>query len=101
MLLARGSLYLVAGLRASGLHGGETVVVSGNGVVVLDALLGAALLVDFHQGERGRVVLHQPHLRRHRHHSGHCRREERRRQVRGNMWQKKKQNRTVNREITK
>lgn len=67
----------MAGLRASGLHGGETVVVSRNGVVVLNALLGTALLVDFHQGERGRVVLHQPHLRRHRHHSGHCRHEER------------------------
>lgn len=67
----------MAGLCASGLHGGETVVVSRNGVVVLNALLGAALLVDFHQGERRRVVLHQSHLRRHCHHSGHCRHEER------------------------
>lgn len=42
----------MAGLCASGLHSGKTVVVSRDGVVVLNALLGAALLVDFHQGER-------------------------------------------------
>ncbi|TNN49206.1 hypothetical protein EYF80_040572 [Liparis tanakae] len=63
--------YLVAGLRASGLHRGQAVVVSGDGVVVLDALLGAALFVDLHQRQRRRVVLHQPHLRRDRHHPGH------------------------------
>lgn len=72
LLFNLGFFYLVAGLCASGLHSGETVVVSRDGVVVLDALLGTALLVDFHQGERRRVILHQPHLRRHCHHPGHC-----------------------------
>lgn len=41
--------YLVAGLCASGLHGRQTIIISGNGVVMLDTLLGAALFVDFHQ----------------------------------------------------
>lgn len=79
----------MAGLCASGLHSGETVVVSRDGVVVLNALLGTALLVDFHKGERRRVILHQPHLRRHCHHPGHCRHRERGRQVRRNVWRNK------------
>lgn len=71
--------YLVAGLRASSLHGSQTIIVSRDGVVMLDALLGAALLVDFHQRQRRGVVLYQPHLRGHCHHSGHCRDEGKRR----------------------
>lgn len=39
----------MAGLRASGLHSGQTIVISRNGVVMFNALLGAALFVDFHQ----------------------------------------------------
>ena len=46
------SQYLVAGLRASGLDSGQTIIISGNGVVMFDALLGAALFVDFHQRQR-------------------------------------------------
>lgn len=65
--------YLVAGLCASGLHSSQAIIISGNGVVMLDALLGTALFVDFHQRKGRRVVLHQPHLRRHCHHSGHWR----------------------------
>lgn len=41
--------HLVAGLCASGLHSGQAIVVSGDGVVMFDALLGTALLVDFYQ----------------------------------------------------
>lgn len=78
-LLIWSSPYLVAGLCASGLHSGQTIIISGNGVVMFDALLGAALFVDFHQWQRRRVVLHQPHLRRHCHHSGHWRDGERER----------------------
>lgn len=61
----------MTGLCASGLYSGQTVVISGDGVVVFDALLGTALFVDFHQRQRRRVVLHQTHLRRHSNHSGH------------------------------
>ena len=60
----------MAGLRPPGLHGGQAVVVAGDGVVVLDALLGAALLVDLHQREGRGVVLHQTHLGGHGHHPG-------------------------------
>lgn len=65
--------YLVAGLCASGLHSSQAIVISGNGVVMLNALFGTALFVDFHQRKGRRVVLYQPHLRRHCHHSGHWR----------------------------
>lgn len=62
--------YLMAGLRAPGLHRRQPVVVARNGVVVLNALLGTALLVDLHQRQRGGVVLHQTHLRGNRHNAG-------------------------------
>lgn len=61
-------LYLVAGLCASSLHSGQTVIISWDRVVVLDALFGTALFVNFHQWQRWRVVLNKPHLRWNCHH---------------------------------
>lgn len=82
------SSHLVAGLRASGLHCRQTIIISGNGIVMFNALLGATLFVDFHQRQRWRVVLYQPHLRRHCHHSGHWRHGGRRRTKTGCRWGK-------------
>lgn len=68
--LVRGVAHLMAGLSPSRLDGCESVIVTGNGAVVLDPLLGTALLVDFHQGKRRGIVFNQAHLRRDRHDSG-------------------------------
>lgn len=59
------------------LHGGQSVIIPGNGVVMLDALLGAALLVDLHEGQGRRVVLHEAHLRGHGHNTRNWGREAR------------------------
>lgn len=53
------------------LHRGQSVVVAGDGVVVLDALLGTALLVDLHERKGRGVVFHEAHLWGHRHNSRH------------------------------
>lgn len=57
----------MTGLRSPCLHCGQPVIVTGDGVVVLDAFLGTALLVDFHEGKRGGVVFHETHLWGHSH----------------------------------
>lgn len=80
--------YLVAGLCASGLHSSQAIIISGNGVVMLNALLGTALFVDFHQRKGWRVVLYQPHLRRHCHHSGHWRDGGSKRKKTGYKWER-------------
>lgn len=43
--------YLVAGLGSPCLHCGQPVIVTGDGVVMLNAFLGTALLVDLHEGK--------------------------------------------------
>lgn len=85
--------YLVAGLCASGLHSGQTIVISRYGVVMFNALLGTALFVDFHQWQGWRVVLYQPHLRWHCHHSGHWRYRGRQTMKTGHRWEKNRNGR--------
>lgn len=50
--------YLMAGLGSSSLNSRKPVIIAGNGVVVLNALLSTTLLVDFHQRQRRWIVLH-------------------------------------------
>ena len=49
----------------------DIFLVPGNGIVVIQTLLVAAVLVDVQQGYGGGVVLHQPHLRTDRNHPRH------------------------------